>query len=186
MGIGEQGRIYAEPTTWTGSIGVIIPRYNASELVQKIGLKAEPLMTGEFKDTMSPFRDLSDAEKTLWAAIMKDSFDRFISVIDDNRAHLDDAAVRALATGQVYTANQALDNHLVDEIGYVDDAVTALAVQLQLSSHEAFEYRSTPGLVDMILGSNSNDNSVLSEAVQQISVPRAMYYASWNPWVPEM
>jgi protease-4 len=39
MGIGEQGRIFAEPTTWTGSIGVIIPRYNATELVQKIGVK---------------------------------------------------------------------------------------------------------------------------------------------------
>jgi protease-4 len=42
MGIGEQGRIFAEPTTWTGSIGVIIPRYNATELVEKIGLKAVP------------------------------------------------------------------------------------------------------------------------------------------------
>ena len=184
MGIGEQGRIFAEPTTWTGSIGVIIPRYNATELVQKIGLKAEPLVTGPLKDTLNPFREMTDHEKIVWDAIMQDSFNRFVSVIDDNRPLLDDAAVRALATGQIYTANQALENHLVDELGYVEDAVTALASQLKLSSHEAFEYRSNPGFVDMVLGAQATDSGTIADHILQASVPRAMYYASWNPWVP--
>ena len=184
MGVGEQGRIFAEPTTWTGSIGVIIPRFNATELVQKIGLKAEPLVTGPLKDTLNPFREMTDHERTVWDAILQDSFNRFVSVIDDNRLELDDAAIRALATGQIYTANQALENHLVDELGYVEDAVTALAAQLKLTSHEAFEYRSTPGLVDAILGSQATDAGTIADHILQASVPRAMYYASWNPWVP--
>ncbi len=184
MGIGEQGRIFAEPTTWTGSIGVIIPRYNATELVQKIGLKAEPLVTGPLKDTLNPFREMTDHEKLVWDAIMQDSFNRFVSVIDDNRPQLDDTAVRALATGQIYTANQALENHLVDELGYVEDAVTALASQLKLSSHEAFEYRSNPGLADIFLGAQATDPGTIADHILQASVPRAMYYASWNPWVP--
>lgn len=186
MGIGEQGRIFAEPTTWTGSIGVIIPRYNATELVQKIGLKAEPLVTGPLKDTLNPFREMTDHEKTVWDAIMQDSFDRFVSVIDQSRTQLDDAAVRALATGQIYTANQALENHLVDELGYIEDAVTALAEQLGLPSHEAFEYRSTPGLIDAILGTQAHDAGTIADHILQASVPKAMYYASWNPWVPNL
>lgn len=186
MGIGEKGRIFAEPTTWTGSIGVIIPRYNATQLVEKIGLKSEPLVTGPLKDTLNPFRDMRPDESEVWAAIMKDSFDRFVSVIDTGRASLDDAAIRELATGQVYTANQALENHLVDEIGYVEDACAALAKELSLSAWDAFEYRSTPGLVDTIIGSHTRASALdtVTEQVLQSSVPQAMYYASWNPWVP--
>jgi len=62
--------------------------------------------------------------------------------------------------------------------------VTALASQLKLSSHEAFEYRSNPGLVDAILGSQAADAGTIADHILQASVPRAMYYASWNPWVP--
>jgi protease-4 len=184
MGIGEQGRIFAEPTTWTGSIGVIIPRYNATELVEKIGVKSEPLVTGPLKDTLNPFRDMTEQETQVWDAILKDSFDRFVSVIDAGRGQLDDAAIRKLATGQIYTANQALENHLVDEIGYTEDAVAALAKQLQLSSYDAFEYRSTPGLVDALIGSKVSAADAIADQILQASVPRAMYYASWNPWVP--
>ena len=184
MGIGENGRIFAEPTTWTGSIGVIIPRFNATELVQKIGLKSEPLVTGPLKDTLNPYREMTEQENQVWAAIMKDAFDRFVSVIDAGRAQLDDGAIRKLATGHIYTARQALENHLVDEIGYTEDAIAALAKQLQLPSYDAFEYRSTPGLVDSLIGSKFSGADVIADQILQASVPKAMYYASWNPWVP--
>ncbi len=183
MGIGPQGRIFAEPTTWTGSIGVIIPRYNATELVKKIGVKVEPLVTGPLKDTLNPFRDMTEQENQVWAVIMQDSFDRFVSVIDEGRPDLDKAAVRLLATGQIYTASQALENHLVDELGYVEDAIAAIASQLQLKSFDAFEYRSTPGLIDVFLGSQVSSPDPLAE-ILQAGVPKAMYYSSWNPWVP--
>ena len=184
MGIGEQGRIYVEPTTWTGSIGVIIPRYNATELVQKFGVKSEPLVTGPLKDTLNPFRDMTDQEKTVWGAIMEDAFSRFISVIADNRTELDEAAVRLLATGQIYTANQAIEKHLVDQIGYVEDAVEDMARSLKLSSYDAFEYRSTPGLIDLVLGAETSQPRTIADQILQASVPQAMYYASWNPWIP--
>ena len=184
MGIGEQGRIYVEPTTWTGSIGVIIPRYNATELVQKIGVKSEPLVTGPLKDTLNPFRDMTERETAVWAAIMEDAFSRFVSVIADNRSDLDIAAVRGLATGQIYTANQAIENHLVDKIGYVEEAVADLSQSLQLKSYDAFEYHSSSGLVDLLLGTEITPPRTISEQILQASVPQAMYYASWNPWIP--
>lgn len=183
MGIGEQGRIYAEPTTWTGSIGVIVPRYNATELAKTIGVKVEPLVTGELKDTLNPFRDMTPREQEVWAAILKDSFDRFVGVISSNRRELEDAAVRALATGQIYTASQALENHLIDEIGYTEDAVTALAAELKLDDFECFEYRSTPGLIDVLLGSKASQPATPIEQLMESTIPRAMYYCSWNPFV---
>ena len=183
MGIGTNGLIYAEPTTWTGSIGVIVPRYNAAELAAKVGVKVEPLVTGPLKDSLNPFRDLTPAEQVVWAAILDDSFTRFVGVIADNRIQLDHDAVRALATGQIYTANQALQNHLVDQIGYVEDAVTALAKQLQLSSYDAFEYRSLPGLIDSLLGADVTETPSITEQLLDSTVPKAMYYCSWNPWV---
>ncbi|MCX7387390.1 MAG: signal peptide peptidase SppA [Planctomycetota bacterium] len=184
MGIGEQGRIYVEPTTWTGSIGVIIPRYNATELVEKFGIKSEPLVTGPLKDTLNPFRDMTEQEKSVWGAIMEDAFSRFVGVIADNRTQLDAAAVRLLATGQIYTANQAIEKHLVDQIGYVEDAVADMARSLNLSSYDAFEYRSTPGLIDLVLGVETGEPKTISDQILQASVPQAMYYASWNPWIP--
>ncbi|MFM7037391.1 MAG: signal peptide peptidase SppA, partial [Planctomycetaceae bacterium] len=129
---GERGRIFAEPTTWTGSIGVIVARYNASELAARAGVKVEPLVTGPLKDSLNPFRDLTERETAVWDAILKDAFDRFVRVIDEGRAGLNEAAVRELATGQIYTAQQALDYQLVDELGYEEDAVKALATSLGL------------------------------------------------------
>lgn len=115
---------------------------------------------------------------------MEDAFGRFVSVIADNRVELDDAAVRKLATGQIYTANQAIEEHLVDGIGYVEDAVDDLVQSLKLEAYDAFEYRSTPGLVDLLLGAESSQPKTISDQILQASVPQAMYYASWNPWIP--
>jgi protease-4 len=184
MGIGTRGRIYVEPTTWTGSIGVIIPRYNATELVQKIGIKSEPLITGSLKDTLNPFRDMTEREQTVWSAIMADAFDRFVSVIADNRSQLNEAGVRELATGQIYTANQAIANHLADTVGYTEDAVKDLAESLKLDTYDAFEFRSTPGLLDVLLGAETSPPKTIADQILQASVPQAMYYASWNPWIP--
>jgi len=184
MGIGTEGKIYAEPTTWTGSIGVIIPRYNAAELSSKIGVTVEPLVTGEFKDSLNPFRDLTAAEKDLWAAILSDSFERFVGIINENRANLDDEQVRALATGQLYTTNQAVANGLVDEIGYEEDALAALAGSLNASDFEAIEYSSPQSLMDIVLGGQAESRPTALEQVLDVTTPKALYYCSWNPWIP--
>jgi protease-4 len=177
---GERGRIFAEPTTWTGSIGVIVARYNASELAGRAGVRVEPLVTGPLKDSLNPFRDLTARETEVWDAILKDAFDRFVRVIDEGRAELDEAAVRKLATGQIYTAQQALENHLVDELGYEEDAVVAMAASLGLKEWETFEYRSTPGLVDALLGIQGREPSI-TEQLAEAAIPRAQYLCSWFP-----
>lgn len=181
---GESSRIFAEPTTWTGSIGVIIPRYNAAELGNRVGIRVEPLVTGPFKDSLNPFRDLSAPEQAVWDGILADSFERFVGVIADNRPRLDDAAVRELATGQIYTANQAVANGMVDQIGYEQEALEALAKSLSLTDYEVISYGSTPTLLDALLSSAAKQEKSALEQLLESSTPRAMYYCSWNPWIP--
>ena len=126
MGAGPDGKIYAEPTTWTGSIGVIIPRYDVSKLASDYGVRAEPLTTGPYKDALNPFREMRPMSGRL-GAIMDDAFVRFQEVILDGREkQLDAEQVKALATGQVYTAKQAEENKLIDVIGYLDNAIDDL------------------------------------------------------------
>ena len=185
MGAGPESRIFAEPTTWTGSIGVIIPRYNAAGLASKFGVKSDSLMTGEFKDSLNPFRDLSKREHEVWNKILDDSFGRFVSVIAKNRPLLDDTAVRALATGQIYTARQALENGLVDEIGFADSALEALQEKLGLSDVRIITYYNKPGLLDLALGAaEAKPQPTTLQTLLDASVPRAMYYCSWAPVVP--
>jgi protease-4 len=85
MGAGPNAKIFAEPTTWTGSIGVILPRYDFSKLAEKYGVGSDPIKTGPFKDTLNPLRPMTDEERKLCEKIIDQSFQKFIMVIDELR-----------------------------------------------------------------------------------------------------
>ncbi|MBI5758728.1 MAG: signal peptide peptidase SppA [Planctomycetales bacterium] len=185
MGAGEKAKIFAEPTTWTGSIGVIIPHYEVTELAEKFGVKAVPLKTGEFKDSLSPFRELTVNDRKVWDNILDQAFQMFLGVIDDNRSNLDMPQLKLLATGQVFTAKDAKANGLIDEIGYLDDAVAHLKKQLQIDEARVVRYHSDAALLDLLLGSTkAPDPSATWKAILEASVPRAMYFCSGLPILP--
>ncbi len=185
MGAGPESRVFAEPTTWTGSIGVIIPRYDVSVLADRFGVAVDPLKTGPFKDSLNPFRPLSEQDRQVWKGILDESFDRFVGVIAENRSGLDADAVRLLATGQIYTSRQALKNGLVDEIGYEDDAISALATQLDLARYDVVTYRLRPGWVDLLVDQiESRDPRQQWAAWLESGVPQAMYMSSWGTLPP--
>jgi protease IV len=183
MGAGENGKIFAEPTTWTGSIGVIIPRYDLSAMAEKFGLKSDSLTTGPFKDSLNMFKPLSEADRELWGAIMDDSFDRFVEIVAEGRKGLDEETVRTkLATGQVFTANQALKNGLIDEIAFDDEVVDKLQEDLGLSKVRVVKYTFTPTVLDVLLGNvEARDPELFWQKAMESTVPRAMYYCSWLP-----
>ena len=185
MGAGKSTTIYAEPTTWTGSIGVIIPRYSAVALAEKIGVTSEPLATGPYKDSLSPFRKMSDDERAVWDAIIQDAFDRFVDVIVQNRSNLDREAVTKLATGQVYTAGQAKENGLIDRIGFLDEAIEDLQTHLRLESVRVVRYESPARLIDLVVGmQETNQRESVIRDLLEATVPQAMYFCSWAPAVP--
>ncbi len=210
MGAGPEGRIFAEPTTWTGSIGVIIPRYDVSGLADNWNIKSVPLKTGKFKDALSPFHELSSEERQIWGGILNESFSRFLHVVGDNRPNLtiretqkptaeDDPEVvpnywelvstkvpkdkqTNLATGRIFTAASALSTGLVDEIGFEEDALDKLQEKLGLDEVRVVKYQSPFSLWEMLLGyGKAQSPEGRQQARLDASVPQAMYYFSWVP-----
>lgn len=185
MGVGPQGRIFAEETCWTGSIGVIIPHYDMQELGKKVGVDSTPLVTGPYKDSLNPFRELTPKEKEVWDEILDDSFQRFIRVIAENRQPLEAADVEKLATGQIYTATQALENGLIDEIADEEAALDFLRKEIGLEDVRVITYRHAKSALDILLASaESSQPENRWRAMAESTVPQAMYYTSWGLTLP--
>ncbi len=120
--------ILANPGTTTGSIGVILEVPNFKELLQKIGIKFLVVKSGTFKDTGSPYRDLTRTERNYLQQYIDDAFEQFVDVVVKNRKMSNDK-VRSVADGRVFTGKQALELGLVDRLGDYSDAIK-LAAQM--------------------------------------------------------
>lgn len=138
--------IVANPTTITGSIGVVMVTVNAQGLLEKIGVAPLAIKSGPMKDAGSPFRSLTDPERAVFQGIIDEMYGRFVTLIAQSRK-LPEDRVRAVADGRVYTAEQALRLGLVDRIGYLEDVVTLAKERAGLSEarvvmyHRPKEYR---------------------------------------------
>lgn len=188
MGVGPKGRIFAEPTTWTGSIGVIIPRYDMSALAEQYGVKTDSLATGKFKDSLNPFKPLSEDDRKLWGEILADSYDRFVEVVATGRAKLDAETVRnELATGQIFTANQAVKNGLIDGIKFEDEVLDEFQKHLKLSDVKVLRYRHPATVIDLLLSEvkHADPQAEFAKRILESTVPKAMYYFSWLAPLPE-
>ena len=167
-----------------GSIGVIVPRYDVSELASKWGVKSDPLVTGPLKNSLDPLNPMKPEEEAVWKVILDDAFSRFVQVIDGGREKLDDAAIRKLATGQIYTAKQALENGLVDVTGYDDDATEDLKTQLGLKSVRIVEYQFPSSIFDVLSASSDASSRAAVDPLKRLfeaNTPRAMYLFGWRP-----
>ncbi len=115
--------IIAQNSTITGSIGVIMQLFDVSGIMGLIGVESNAITSGVYKDTGSPFRAMEPDERELFQAIVNDMFDRFVDVVVAGRPKLDEAEVRRLADGRVYTARQALEAGLIDRIAPMREAI---------------------------------------------------------------
>jgi protease IV len=132
--------IIAHPTTITGSIGVIMLTLNAEGLLQKIGVGASAIKSGERKDMGSPFRTLLPEERAIFQSVVDDFQRQFLAKVAERRRLASDV-VRPLADGRVYTAQQALDLKLIDSIGYVPDALEAARKAARLDEASVIVYK---------------------------------------------
>lgn len=138
--------IMALPTTVTGSIGVVMLTVNAQGLMEKIGVAPLAIKSGAMKDAGSPFRPLTEQERTVFQSVIDEMYARFVGLIVTSRKMTEDK-VRAAADGRIYTAEQARALGLVDRIGYLDEAVAAARQAAGLTEarvimyHRPREYR---------------------------------------------
>ncbi|PYN97533.1 MAG: signal peptide peptidase SppA [Candidatus Rokuibacteriota bacterium] len=114
--------IVAHPTTVTGSIGTIMITVNAQGLMDKLGLAAVTVKSGEHKDMGSPFRTLTADERQIFQSVINDLHGQFVKLVAERRKLPRETAAR-LADGRIYTAEQALQLKLIDAVGYMPDAL---------------------------------------------------------------
>jgi len=129
-------RIYATPTSITGSIGVIATFPEARDLMNKIGLGMNAIKTGPNKDAGAFYRTMRPEDRELYQAVVDDMYGKFIAAIEGNRTDLGVERIRELADGRIYTAQQALDAGLIDGIAYLDEVVETVERDLGLSRPE--------------------------------------------------
>ncbi|MBN1588608.1 MAG: signal peptide peptidase SppA [Pirellulales bacterium] len=177
--------IFAEPTTWTGSIGVKIPHYDLSKLLADWGIKEDTIASHHLKTMGSFAKPMSEEERKIFQGLVDDSFDRFKQIIRDGRPEFakNPEALDKLATGQVYTADQALENGLVDKIGFVEDAVDRAIELAGLDGQKVrvVKYKREPTLASILTGSESRSTQLDLASLFDVTTPRAYYLHTWMP-----
>jgi protease-4 len=191
--------IFAERTTITGSIGVYAAFPNVSELAQKWGVKMNVIKRGEVKDSGSMFHEMSPQERHLWQDMIDHAYEEFLTIvhkgrgdklkfglreeIPDEKRTIPGAApgekvdyVRRLADGGVFTSDNALKYGLVDQIGYLDDAIAAAANQAGLGrDYQVVTYKRPRTWLDFVLGTDASASSFDPAKLADGVMPRIWY-----------
>ncbi|MDR7518841.1 MAG: signal peptide peptidase SppA [Armatimonadota bacterium] len=142
--------IVADPTTVTGSIGVIVALPNIEELIRKIGIRTVVFKSGAFKDLGNPTRRMTPAEAAIFQSLVDEAYERFVGIVAQGR-RMDPARVRRLADGRVYTGRQAHRLGLVDILGHLPEAVAEALRRAGLREARVVEY-GTEGVLKGLLG----------------------------------
>lgn len=116
-------RIVAHPTAVTGSIGVMTMRFDAQELMRKVGVEASIIRSGEKKDTSLPFRSLSPAEREMLQEIIDRLHERFVGLVAERRKGIPPEQLKKIADGRIFLSQEAKALGLIDEVGYLEEAI---------------------------------------------------------------
>src|SRR5712691_6520706 len=117
-------RIYANPGTLTGSIGVVMQLANIEGLLKKVGVDYVVVKAGAYKDVGNFARAMSPAERKMLQELLDDVYSQFVDAVSEGRG-LEKKDVLAFAEGRIYSGQQALALKMVDELGGFEDAVEA-------------------------------------------------------------
>jgi protease-4 len=183
--------IIAEPTTWTGNIGVIMPSYNVSKLCQKWGIEETTYTStgATFKDAGSMFKPENPEDRAYLQNLVDQSFAQFKTVVTTGRGNKLKGSIDSIANGKIYSAADALKLGLIDQIGYRADAIAKAAKLASLTKEHVVRYEEPQGLLEA-LSSKSNlpapsasGNTTINginvtldpHTIQEFTTPRMMY-----------
>ena len=132
LGLGCSGAYYiacgsdgiiAQPSSVVGNIGTIFRTISVAGTMEKIGVKAVTIKSGDLKDIASPLHDLSDEERKVLEDIIEHHSKQFFEVVRKGRNKIDEQKMVELSDGRVFTAEQGLQQGLIDKIGYLEDGI---------------------------------------------------------------
>lgn len=183
-------KIIANRNCLTGSIGVIAAQFlDVSKLLKKYEIRASIVHSGKNKVMGSPIEPYTQEQLKIMQAVSDECYDQFTKIVAKSR-NLDLAEVKTLADGRVYTARQALDNGLVDEVLSFDDAVKSFCRNV-LNDEESepnikeFKPKEKRNLVKMLTGTSSKLgksqelNEILQALALQTKLPFPAYYCEF-------
>ena len=133
--------ILVHPSTVTGSIGVIMLTVNAKGLLEKVGVEANAITSGPRKDMGSPFRTMTAEEKAIFQGVIDSFYQRFLTVVQGRTSATLGGADQKAADGRIYSGEQAKAAGLVDDIGYLDEAIDLAKKNAGLTEARIVTYR---------------------------------------------
>ena len=168
-------KIFANPGTLTGSIGVIMAFSNAKGLMEKIGLQPEIVKAGEYKDIGSPARAMTQKERNLLQSVVTDVHQQFIEAVASGR-DISVAEVTKIADGRILTGRQAYSLNLVDQLGGLQVSIDQLAHKVGIiGSPKIIKETPRVGFLDWVLKSTVNQS-----LINRSSIPSLQYTWHFN------
>ncbi|MGF0033209.1 signal peptide peptidase SppA [Bariatricus sp. SGI.154] len=168
-------KIYANPNTTTGSIGVIMSGYDLTGLYEKLGIRYVSITSGVNKDSSK----LTDEQIAIYQDQVDEYYSKFVDIVSKGRGMSEDE-VKALADGRTYTANQALDNGLIDEISLYDDMTSDMSYELGTTKFYELKQPSNV-LASLFVEVKSmipkSEAQILTETAADMESGVPMYYA---------
>jgi protease-4 len=191
MAVGKTpNTIFAEPTTWTGSIGVVIPHYDFTALLKSWNIADDSIASHPLKlmgsFTREPPEEYAAKEREILEQLVEESFEDFKEIVKSGRPSLadDPERLKEVTTGQIFTAKQAHKLGLVDQLGFVEDAVDRAIELADLDRDEVrvIKYLRPKTLVQEVLGAATGKGPSLDLAsFLDLAAPRAYYLCTWLP-----
>jgi len=152
-------KIYAMPSTITGSIGVIMEQVVIEDLLKKVGLQPNTMKAGDFKDVGSPFRKMKVEERKYFQEILNTIHTQFINTVATQRKIPMNDAIK-LSDGRIYLGQQAMDLKLIDRIGTFYDTVDDMKNTLNIKGKPVLVYGKRPfSLLKWLISSISQELS---------------------------
>lgn len=176
-------KIYTNRNTWTGSIGVIVSLTNYKKLYDKLGIKEIDITSGKNKSMGSGGLDLTDEQYDILQSLVDEAYDQFAGIVSEGRG-LDLATVKKIADGRIYSAKQAKEKKLVDEIGSEDDLKAVIQKENKLSKDVVYDEAksSSSDFLSGLMGSvqkimPKSDSELAVDIVENKGKGVLMYYA---------
>ena len=168
-------KIYANSNTTTGSIGVIMSGYDMSGLYKKLGIRYVSITSGKNKDSSK----FTDEQIAIYQDQINEAYEKFVNIVADGR-DMSVEDVKKLADGRTYTAKQAKNNGLIDEISLYPDMKDAMSKKL--GTYTFYEMESDEGLLQSLFSKAESlvpksEAQVLTETAKSVESGVPMYYA---------
>jgi protease IV len=171
--------IFCEPTTITGSIGVIMSGMNYSKLFEKYGVQDVSITSGPNKALLNGAAPIDKNHLKILQDTVDSMYDRFVTIVASGRKLTkEEIKARNIADGRVFTAKQALNLKLVDKIGYLEAALEEAKKRAGDNNAQVIEYVSQPTIMDIF---QAKAGVQVQVGPKELTIQGPRYLYMWKP-----